>query len=121
MHMKRLVQIIVLAALTLATPVYAVKHYSCNFESQAARNRWVINPTANQTIYNQLANKWYIGEPGNNDRNGHYGLYISDDNGATAHYRNSGCWVFAYDTVSLAYMANDDYTLSTVCMYCGSR
>ena len=112
MHMKRLVQIIVLAALTLATPVYAVKHYSCNFESQAARNRWVINPTANQTIYNQLANKWYIGEPGNNDRNGHYGLYISDDNGATAHYRNSGCWVFAYDTVSLAYMANDDYTLS---------
>ena len=111
MHMKRLVPIIVLAALALATPVYAVKQYSCNFESQAARNRWVINPTANQSIYNQLKNKWYIGEPGNNDRNGHYGLYISDDNGQTAHYSNTGCWNFAYDTVSLPYMANDDYTL----------
>ena len=112
MNMKRLVHLVIVAALVFATPVQALVKYSCDFETEAARNRWVINPTANKNIYNQLTNKWYIGEPGNNDRHGHYGLYISDDNGQTAHYTNNGCWVFAYDTVSLAYMANEDYTLS---------
>ena len=110
--MKRLMQIVLVAALAFATPVQALVKYSCDFESEAARNRWVINPTANKNIYNQLVNKWYIGEPGNNDRQGHYGLYISDDAGQTSHYSSNGCWVFAYDTISLPYMANDDYTLS---------
>ena len=97
--------ILLVAALAFAAPVQAIKKYSCNFETEAARNRWVINPTANQNIYNQLANKWYIGEPGNNDRQGHYGLFISDDGGQSAHYTKKGCWVFAYDTVTLDYMA----------------
>ena len=104
--------ILLVAALAFAAPVQAIKKYSCNFETEAARNRWVINPTANQNIYNQLANKWYIGEPGNNDRQGHYGLFISDDGGQSAHYTKKGCWVFAYDTVTLDYMATEDYTLS---------
>ena len=110
--MKRLIQIVLVAALALATPAHAVKKYSCDFEDAAARARWTLNPTANKNIYNQLANKWYIGAPGNNDKNGSNGLYISDDGGANAHYRNTGCWVFAYDTISLDYLPTGDYTLS---------
>ena len=110
--MKRLMYLAMVAALALATPVQALVKYSCDFESEASRNRWKLNPTANQNIYNQLTNKWYIGKPGNNDRQGRYGLFISDDNGQTAHYTSKGCWVFAYDTVSLPYMASEDYTLS---------
>lgn len=113
--MNRFVQLFVVAALVFAAPVQAVRRYSCNFEDSVARSRWKLNPTANQSTYNNLANKWYIGEPGNNDRNGQYGLYISDNGGATAHYQNKGCWVFAYDTVALDNIAGDymltfDYT-----------
>ena len=98
--------------LLIALPMNAVRHYKCDFETEAARNRWVMNPTANQNIYNQLKNKWYIGEPGNNDRNGHYGLFISDDNGQTAHFTNEGgCFVLAYDTVRLDHLESGDYTL----------
>ena len=110
--MKRLVQIILVAALAFAAPVNAVRWYTCDFESEASRARWTKNPTANQTIANQLKNKWYIGEPGNNDKNGHYGLFISDDNGQTAHYTNTaGCFVFAYDTIRLDHLESGDYTL----------
>ena len=73
MHMKRFVQVMMVLALAYMMPVQAETKYSCNFEDSIARNRWVVNPTANASVYNQLANKWYIGEPGNNDRNGHYG------------------------------------------------
>lgn len=115
MNMKHFVQLFVLAALVFAAPIHAVKRYSCDFEDPVARSRWKINPAASQSIYNQLANKWYIGTPGNNDRNGQYGLYISDDGGQTAHYTSKGCWVFAYDTISLDNMSGDynlifDYT-----------
>lgn len=109
MHMKRLVQIVMVAALVLAAPVQAVRRYSCDFESPTSRNSWVLNRVANpQTI---LTNKWYIGAPGNNSRTGQYGLFISDDNGASAHYQNAGCWVFAYDTVTLDDISAD-YTLT---------
>ena len=116
MNMKQWIPIVLVAALAFASPVQAVRRYSCNFETEAARSRWTLNPTANQAIYNQLANKWYIGEPGNNDRNGHYGLFVSDDGGATAHYQNKGCWVFAYDTITLDPISGDywmtfDYTV----------
>jgi len=110
MNMKRWIQLAVVALL-VAAPVHAVKRYVCDFETEEARNRWVVNPAANQNIYNQLTNKWYIGEPGNNDRYGHNGLYISDNGGQDAHYTNKGCWVFAYDTISLDPI-NGDYTLS---------
>lgn len=111
MHMKRLVQMAIVAALIVAAPAQAVKRYSCDFEAEAARNRWVMNPTANAAIAAQLKNKWYIGELGNNDRNGHYGLYISDDNGVTAQYSASGCWNYAYDTISLDHLSSGDYTI----------
>lgn len=94
-----------------AVPVHAVRRYSCDFETEAARSRWVVNPAVSQSIYNKLPNKWYIGEPGNNSKSGHYGLYVSDDGGQTAHYTNKGCWVFAYDTIALDAI-NGDYTLS---------
>lgn len=99
--------------LLIALPTQAVRHYNCDFESEAARNRWVMNPTANATIDGQLKNRWYIGEPGNNDKNGHYGLYISNNGGVDAQYENNtGCWNFAYDTISLEQLASgDDYTV----------
>ena len=112
MNMKRSVQIILLTLLAFASPVQAVKRYYCDFESEAMRNRWITNPTANMDVYNQLANKWFIGEPGNNDRNGHNGLFVSGDNGASATYVNRNCWIFAYDTVTLdALPTGEDYTL----------
>lgn len=101
MNMNRLVSVLMVAALSLAAPVHAVTNYSCDFETQADRDRWVLNPTANPSIAAQIKNKWYIGAPGNNDRNGHYGLYISNNDGAAAQYQATGCWVYAYDTVSL--------------------
>lgn len=98
--------------LLIALPTQAVRHYNCDFESEAARNRWVMNPTANATIASSLKNKWYIGEPGNNDKNGHYGLYISNNDGVDAQYESAGCWNFAYDTISLEQLASgDDYTV----------
>lgn len=93
-------------------PVTASIKYSCDFEDAAARSRWVLNRTSKQSVYDQLANKWYIGEPGNGTPGGHYGLYVSDDNGSSAHYSNRGCWVAAYDTLSLAYRSSGNYTLT---------
>lgn len=106
--MKRLVQIVMVAALVLAAPVQAVRRYSCDFESPTSRNSWVLNPGG---AASGISNKWYIGAPGNNSRTGQYGLYVSDDNGASAHYRNQGCWVFAYDSVTLDNISAD-YTLT---------
>ena len=117
--MKRLFQIAVLmATIFVAIPVQALQNYYCDFENQADRDRWVLNPAANATIYSQLKNKWYIGAPGNNDKTGSYGLYVSDDEGATAHYSSNGCWLIAYDIVSLDHLStNDDYILTFD--YCG--
>lgn len=112
MNTKRLYQIAVLAALVMAAPVQAVTNYSCDFENKADRDRWTLNRTANETIYKNLTNRWYIGAPGNNDKTGAYGLYISDNNGASAHYTNNGCWNFAYDTIALDKLSSGDYTLS---------
>ena len=113
MLMKRLVQIMMVAALVLAAPVQAVKRYSCDFETQAQRDRWVLNPVANPGIAGQIKNKWYIGAPGNNSKSGQYGLFVSDNNGQDAQYRSTKCWVYAYDTISLEALAHptDNYTL----------
>ena len=111
MNMKRFIQMAVLAALMWAAPVQAVRSYSCDFESPAERQRWVLNP-ASASVAANLKNKWYIGEPGNNSRTGHNGLFISDDNGQTAHFTNAkSCWVYAYDTLSLDHLESGDYTL----------
>lgn len=110
MNMKRIFSIILVSVCAIVMPIQAVTRYSCDFENEAARARWVLNPTTTTSIYNQLVNKWYLGAPGNNDRMGSYGLYISDDGGQTAHYTNKSCWVFAYDTISLDHISGD-YTL----------
>ena len=99
--MKRLVQIILVALLAFAAPTQAVKRYTCNFETQAARDRWVLNPVGNPATYSQLKNKWYIGAPGNNSKDGQNGLYVSGDDGQSAMYQKVACWVFAYDTITL--------------------
>ncbi len=112
----RLLTILITFSITLS--VQAVNGYSCDFENAEDRARWTINPTANQSTYDKLTNKWYIGLPGNNDMSGSYGLYISDNNGVSAHYTNNGCWNFAYDTIALDHLStDDDYTI--VFDYCG--
>lgn len=109
--MKRLVQIILVALLAFAAPAQAVTKYTCDFESQADRDRWVLNP-ASDGVKPKLVNKWYIGAPGNNSRMGQNGLFISDDAGQTAHYTNAQSeWVYAYDTLTLDPLATGDYTL----------
>ena len=108
MNMKRLVQIVIAAALVWAAPVQATLKYTCDFESEAQRARWKINP-ATGSVYSKLANKWYIGAPGQNGRNGANGLYIST-NGDKAQYDNKGTWVFAYDTLTLDPMTGN-YTI----------
>ena len=117
MNTKRLYQIAVLAALFFAAPLRAVTNYSCDFESKEMRDRWTLNPAASQGIYDKLTNKWYIGAPGNNEKSGAYGLYISDNAGQSAHYTNNACWVFAYDTIALDKLTSGDYTLTFD--YCG--
>lgn len=115
--MKTSTQIALIALMACATSLQAATHYSCDFENEADRARWILNPTANQTIYSHLANKWYIGAIGNYALGGQYGLYISDDGGATGHYTNASCWVAAYDTISLDHLSSGDYTLTFD--YCG--
>lgn len=109
MNMKRLVQIAIAAALVLAAPVQATLKYTCDFETEAARARWKLNP-ATASIYNTLPNKWHIGAPGQNGRLGQNGLYISDDDGVSTHYTNKGNWVWAYDTLTLDPMTGN-YTI----------
>ncbi len=107
----RILTLLITALVTLSA--HAVKNYSCDFETATERARWTLNPVANQSQLDKLANKWYIGALGNNDPTGNYGLYISDDAGVSAHYTNKGCWVFAYDTITLDHLSTtDDYTIS---------
>lgn len=109
--MKRLYSLILWVALTaLAAPLHAVTKYSCDFETEAARNRWVLTPVANPNVDAMIANKWYIGESGNNSPQGENGLFISNNEGQSAQYQATSCWVYAYDTISLDPIAGD-YTV----------
>lgn len=111
--MKRILTISLWALIMMAMPVHAAQSYVCDFENEVDRNRWVINPVATSDTYANLTNKWYMGELGNNGKNGQYGLYISDDGGKTAHYTNNGCWTIAYDIVTLDHLTTAaDYTIS---------
>lgn len=118
MKQKYLYSLLLLFGLLTSVSLHADQNYSCDFENKADRDRWVMNLTATDQIYSQLTNKWYIGAPGNNGQGGSHGLYVSDDNGATAHYTSNACWIIAYDTVMLDHLStNDDYVLSFD--YCG--
>ena len=111
--MKRILTISLWVLIVMAMPIHAAQSYVCDFENEADRNRWVINPVATSDTYANLTNKWYMGALGNNGKNGQYGLYISDDGGQTAHYTNNGCWTVAYDIVTLDHLATAaDYTIS---------
>ena len=111
--MKRILTISLWVLIVMAMPIHAAQSYVCDFENEADRNRWVLNPVATSDTYAKLTNKWYMGELGNNGKNGQYGLYISDDGGQTAHYTNNGCWTIAYDIVTLDHLATAaDYTIS---------
>lgn len=110
--MKKIYQFVlgILVILTVQ-PALSVNHYSCDFENESDRQRWVLTP-ANPSQLAQISNKWYAGTEGNNGVSGQWGLYISDDNGVSAHYANKSCFVFAYDIISLDSLTSGDYQLS---------
>lgn len=82
--------------------IYAGPVYVCDFEDDSERTQWVLNPTANAQKLAELKNQWFIGELGNFSPSGHNGLYISDDNGASANYNtDKAMWVMAYRSLTL--------------------
>lgn len=116
MKQKYLYSLLLLFGLLTSVSLHADQNYSCDFENKADRDRWVMNLMAVEGT--NLGNKWYIGAPGNNGQGGSYGLYVSDDDGLTAHYTNDDGWIVAFDTVTLDRLStNDDYVLSFD--YCG--
>lgn len=104
--------LIILVAVFCSLTAQAVRQYSCDFENAEDRARWVLTPTSSPQIASQILNKWYIGEEGNNTLGGHYGLYISADEGASSDYTNRSCWSMAYDTVSLDQLLTANYQIS---------
>ena len=116
MKQKYLYSLLLLFGLLTSVSLHADQNYSCDFENKADRDRWVLNLMAVEGT--NLGNKWYIGAPGNNGQGGSYGLYVSDDDGLTAHYTSDDGWIVAFDTVTLDRLStNDDYVLSFD--YCG--
>ncbi len=109
--MKRIIFMAMLCLISGAWMLSATNYYSCDFENDEDTTRWVLNPAANQTIAGRLVNKWYIGSLGNYASDGQRGLYISDNGGIDAHYTASGCWVFAYDLVSLPRLQTGSYSV----------
>lgn len=99
--MKKYYLIALSALMVMSTFVAsAANGYKCNFEDETQRKSWVLNPTANASIASKLHNKWYMGALGNNDMNGHYGLYLSADS-ISNNYVNSSNFLVAYDTLTL--------------------
>ncbi|MCR4966131.1 MAG: fibronectin type III domain-containing protein [Bacteroidales bacterium] len=56
--------------------------YTCDFENPTENASWVL-------LNNEQTNKWVIDTAANNTANGNYGLYISQDSGATNTYNIS--------------------------------
>ena len=82
--------IISVSALSAQT-VYTSKGYQTGFEEDNERSLWMLNAGKNGE---KCANKWYWGKSGAND--GEYGLFVSDDDGVSVTYKNTGVSVIAY-------------------------
>lgn len=71
--------------------------YLSDFEDDFERDScWVLNAGPNG---GKCANKWYWGKPGANGDE--YGLFVSNDNGASPTYKNVGVSVVAYRKMRL--------------------
>lgn len=74
----------------------------CDFENEAERNLWVLNPTVNANQARILKNKWYIGTLTNNAPTGQYALYISADENQTIGYSaTNSAFSIAYRPLTL--------------------
>lgn len=99
--MKRLSFPIISVLFSLcALSVSAQTTYTCDFEQDSLRSRWIMNQTANPFIQSQLENWWQLGSEGNNTIKGKYGLYISDDS-VHAHYTSTKGLVLVYTKIQL--------------------
>ncbi|GBU24206.1 hypothetical protein R83H12_00834 [Fibrobacteria bacterium R8-3-H12] len=77
--------------------------YTCDFENSTERSNWTLE-NGSQT------NKWAIGTAEKNA--GSYGLYISNDNGATNNYTNTAATSYVYAYRSLNFSIAGNYTIS---------
>lgn len=81
--------------------------YYCDFEDEQQRKDWSVWGTdaeidSKDAQRKNCDNKWYIGEIGNFSENGHYGLYISSDNGNTSSYVVKKSAAVAYCELNLS-------------------
>jgi len=93
-----------LKVILLLQVVSALTRFSCDFETQASRGAWTLNPGGYGA---ECANRWYMGRAGASE--GEYGLFISN-NGQDAKYQPTIVGgVEAYTTIE---MQKDKYILS---------
>lgn len=78
---------------------FSTVYYSCDFETQAQRSSWVLNSTNNASL--RFPNRWWMGDQGNFDPNGFWGLYISTDSIEPSYSTATGSTIFCYDTLTL--------------------
>lgn len=96
---KRIVlELLLLSALrSFAMPIY-----TCDFESEAERQQWILNPTANAMQAASLKNKWYIDTLTHSGPTGNYALYISADGNKSINYNASNAmFVLAYRPMTI--------------------
>jgi len=104
--------IVLILGSTALTAQTSSHYYSCDFEKAEDRARWVLTPTASESIDKKIVNRWYIGNLGNNTIGGSNGLFISNDGGNSLEYSDVPCWSMAYDIVTLDALTNASYTLT---------
>lgn len=78
--------------------------YKCDFEDPKECAKWHLEPIISATKAEFLANKWYIGTPGNFSPEEGNGLYISSDGGKTASYdalNDYSSYVITWRTLSI--------------------
>ena len=103
--MKKLLYILLLSVLSL--PMAAQVVYQCDFEDEAERSQWELNPGNRAS---RCENWWYIGKAGDYSENGSYGLYVATKaNPDTLTYTSSATMMtVAYRTLTLT---RGDYML----------
>lgn len=89
-----------LFSLLLSFPIAAQIVYQCDFEDEAERSQWTLNP-GNRA--DRCENWWYIGKSGNYSSLGQYGLYVAakTQNDTLCYTSQATMMTVAYRTITL--------------------
>lgn len=95
----------------LSFPMAAQVVYQCDFEDEAEREQWVLNP-GNRA--ERCENWWYLGKPGNYSSLGQYGLYVAAKSAkdTLCYTTQATMMTVAYRTITLPkgeYLINFDW------------